>query len=116
VARRQYKHEYTSTLDDARRVLKRFRATAKPLGYVVALFGSTVLTGKGHDIDVQIMASNDEDVTPKELAMLLMKKHAKSILKWEQIETNGMEDVWINFVTHDGLYIDMHIKGGADGP
>lgn len=114
--RTEYKHEYGATIDDARRILKRFRQTAKPLGYVVALFGSTVLKGEGHDIDVQIMGTLDHDITPNALAWLLVRKHAKILLKWEQIETGTMQDVWVNFVTHDKLYIDMHVKGDSDGP
>lgn len=108
----EYKDDYRATLADAQMILKRLRKIAKPLGYVVALFGSTVLEGVGHDIDLQIMGSNDQEVTPMELAMFIIMQHAKFIHKYEQIEEGDMQDVWLVFVTHDKKYIDLHIKGG----
>lgn len=109
----EYKHEFTASLADARMILKRLRKIAKPLGYSTAIFGSTVLLGSGHDIDVQIMGSNDQLVTPDELAMHIILAHAKQIHAYTQEEHGDMQDVWLVFVSHDKKYIDLHIKGAT---
>lgn len=108
----EYKHAYTATLADARMMLKRLRKIAKPLNYSTAIYGSTVLDGVGHDIDVQIMGSNDQLVTPEELAMHIILAHAKQVHMYRQEELGDMQDVWLVFVTHDKKYVDLHIKGG----
>lgn len=107
-----YKDDYRATLDDGRRVLKRLRAVAKPLGYSTALYGSVVLEGKGHDVDVQMMGCDDQAVTPNELMMRIVRKHARSILLWEQQALGDMQDVWCVFATYDRLLVDLHVKGG----
>lgn len=109
--RTEYKHEFRATFEDAKMILKRFRKIAKPLGYSTAIYGSTVLNGHGHDIDVQIMGTEGHKVTPNELAMLIIHEHAKSMQLYEQKEWGDMQDVYLVFVTHDKLYIDMHVKG-----
>ena len=108
----EYKHAYSATLDDARMILKRLRKIAKPLGYATAVYGSTVLEGTGHDIDVQLMGSDDQLVTPGELGLHVVVQHAKELHMWEQKEKGDMQDVWLVMVTHDKLYLDIHIKGG----
>lgn len=107
------KEGFTATFADAQMILKRVRKTAKPLGYSTAIYGSTVLNGVGHDIDVQIMGSDNQAVTPAELAMYLVIQHAKLLHLYEQKNLGNMQDVWLIFITHDKKYLDIHIKGGC---
>lgn len=111
----EYKHAYKATFEDAKKILKRLRKIAKPLGFTTAIYGSTVLDGSGHDIDVSVMGSNDQRVTPYELAMRILLPHAKFIHLYHQEEHGDMADVFIVMVTHDNLCVDLHIKGASDG-
>jgi len=108
------KDDYWATFADAKKILRRFRTTAKPLGYCTAIFGSTVLNGAGHDIDVQMAGTDSQSIEPGPLAMRLVKKHAKRLLMYEEKELGDCQDVWVIFVTHDNHYIDLHIKGATE--
>lgn len=107
-----FKADFSATFEDAKMMLKRIRRTVKPLGYCAAVFGSTVLNGEGHDIDLQCMGTDWQKVDPGELAMLLIRKHAKRVYLYEEQNLRGhCCDVWLVFVTHDSFYLDLHIKG-----
>lgn len=109
----EYKHDYRATLNDARRVLVAVRRIAMPRGYVASLFGSTVLVGEGHDVDVQVAGTQDEDCTPAELAMTIVRAQARQVFLWEQRDYGDVQDVWVSFTTRGGVYVDMHVKGSS---
>lgn len=106
-----FKRDFSATFADSKRVMKRFRKTTKPLGYCLALYGSTLLDGKGHDIDLQALGTPDQKIDPCQLAIIFVKRHAKRVTLYEEHGLKGSSSVWLCFVTHDNLYIDLHIFG-----
>lgn len=108
---RHFKDEYWATQEDALRVLKRLRKISKPAGFSTALYGSSLLVGGGHDVDLQIMGANNQTISPAQLALTIIKRHAREIHLYHQEDGDEMSDVWLCFVSHDELYVDLHIKG-----
>lgn len=108
-----FKSTHRATLADARRVHRRIRSLVRPLGYAVSLHGSTVIKGRGRDIDLHVVGLGDDAETqsPDEVALLLVIKMARVIRLYEQIDVDSVSDVYLNFVTRDGLYLDVHVKG-----
>lgn len=60
---------------------------------------------------MQIMGAAAQNISPAQLALRIIKKHAKEIHLYRQEDGEEMSDVWLCFVTHDKLYLDVHIKG-----
>jgi hypothetical protein len=107
-----FKDDREHTLEEAIRVLKRLHRISAPHGYSPSICGSTVLKGKGRDIDVHIVGAPSRHViSPLDLAMKIVKKHARHIYLWHTEETDGCMDVVVVWESHDRLYIDMHIVG-----
>lgn len=107
-----FKDEREHTLADSIKVLKRVMKLVKPYGYSPSILGSTVLEGKGRDIDLHVMGNPSRQVIPPlDLAMLIIMHHAKHIYLWHTEQVGDCMDIVIVWETHDKLYIDMHIKG-----
>lgn len=99
------------TLADAQKALRRIKHTAKPLKYITALHGSTVLKGRGNDIDIVCLASVEATLPASSLALLLVKKYAARLYVYEEDADAGIGAI---FLTSDNLYIDLLVKGVPD--
>lgn len=107
-----FKDDFTATLEDAVKIQRRFQKTLNKEHYLVSICGSTVTKGKGRDIDVVIVAADDAETTAESIAWMLMV-HCKRLTFWTVREDEYEADVFLNFITHDDLYVDAYIKGLA---
>lgn len=108
---KDFKDSHWHTQAQAISMVKRLRKIAKPEGYVTALFGSTLLNGEGHDIDISILGSVGPSISPAVLALRIIKKHVKEIFMYRRDDGEEVSDIWMVFLTHDNLYVDLYIKG-----
>lgn len=112
-----FKHEHRATLKDAVRVVGQVHRLVEPLGYYASLYGSTLLKGSGHDVDVHVVGLGPEveKKDPDFVATLLAKKFASRLRLFELIEIGDVQDAYVAYVTSGEVYVDVHVKGSVGG-
>lgn len=78
---------------------------------MVGICGSTVTKGRGKDIDVVILAAAVADIPAWKVAEHLITMHSKRLFLFVIVEYTDYVDISVNFITFDGLYIDLYLKG-----
>lgn len=106
-----FKDDFTATLEDAIRVQRRFQSTLDGWNYMVGICGSTVIKGKGRDVDVLVVAAPLASIPAWKVAAELVDRHSKRLYLFQHTEFQDYADFYITFVSHDGLYIDLYLKG-----
>lgn len=106
-----FKDDFSATLDDAVRVQRRFQKAVEGWNYMVGICGSTVMKGKGRDIDVLVIAAPTALIPAWKVAAELIDLHSKRLYLYMIEEFEDYANFYITFVTHDNLYIDMYVKG-----
>lgn len=106
-----FKDSFHATLADAVKIQRRFQRRLAGENYMVGICGSTVTKGEGKDIDVVIVAAPTANTSVSEIADLLMQS-VKRLYYYEEVEySDDFSHVYMNFVSHDDLFIDVYING-----
>lgn len=106
-----FKDDFTATLEDAVRIQRRFQTTLDGWNYMVGICGSTVMKGEGKDVDVLVIAVPTSTISAWKVTKELIDRHSKRLYLYIAEEFEDCANFYVNFVTHDDLYIDLYVKG-----
>jgi hypothetical protein len=94
------------------RVFRAVDGIASMHAYVTGLLGSTLLKGKGIDVDLLIAPSVDvkPSATASRVATDIIMGLAKTIYSYEELDEHG-QDIAFSFLSYSRTFVDVYLVG-----